>query len=159
MEAQVIYLTSEGLVKLQGELKNLKDVKRIEIAEKLKEAISFWDLSENAEYEEARNEQAQVEKKILDLEEQLKHVEIITEESHKAWRVWMGAEVEISLVWEKEKETYLIVWTTEADILATPPKISNDSPIGKALMGKKKWQKVKVKAPAGTLEYEINSLK
>ena len=159
MEAQVIYLTSEGLVKLQDELKNLKEVKRIEIAEKLKEAISFWDLSENAEYEEARNEQAQVEKKILDLEEQLKHVEIITEESHTAGTVWMWAEVEISLVWEKDKETYMIVGTTEADILATPPKISNDSPIGVALMGKKKGQKVKVKAPAGTLEYEIINLK
>lgn len=159
MEAQVIYLTQEGLLKLQEELKNLKEVKRIEIAEKLKEAISFWDLSENAEYEEARNEQAQVEKKILDLEEQLKHVEIITEESHTAGTVGMGAEVEVKLVWEKEKQTYLIVWTTEADILATPPKISNDSPIGIALMWKKKSQKVKVKAPAGTLEYEILAIK
>lgn len=159
MEAQVIYLTQEGLIKLQEELKNLKEVKRIEIAEKLKEAISFWDLSENAEYEEARNEQAQVEKTILDLEEQLKHAEIITEDSHSDWTVWMWAEVEIKIVWEKEKEVYMIVWTTEADILANPPKISNDSPIWKALMGKKKAQKVKVKAPAGTLEYEITNIK
>ena len=159
MEAQVIYLTSEGLVKLQEELKNLKEVKRIDIAEKLKEAISFWDLSENAEYEEARNEQAQVEKKIQDLEEQLKHAEVITENLNTDWTVWMWTEVEIKIVWEKEKELYMIVWTTEADILANPPKISNDSPIGKALMGKKKAQKVKVKAPAWTLEYEITNIK
>jgi len=159
MEAQAIYLTQEGLVKLQDELKNLKEVKRIEIAEKLKEAISFWDLSENAEYEEARNEQAQVEKKIIDLEEQLKNVEIITEDSHAGDTVWMGAEVEMRMVDSKEKEVYIIVWTTEADILATPPKISNDSPIGKGLMGKKKWQKVKLKVPAGNVEYEILTVK
>ncbi len=159
MAPQVIYVTSEGLVKLQDELKHLKEVKRIEIAEKLKEAISFWDLSENAEYEEARNEQAQVEKKILDLEEQLKHVEIITEESHSWGAVWMWAEVEIKLVDGKDKEVYVIVWTTEADILANPPRISNDSPIGKGLMGKKKGQKIKVRAPSGEVQYEITNVK
>jgi len=159
MAQQVIYLTQEWLLKLKEELKDLKDVKRIEIAEKLKEAISFWDLSENAEYEEARNEQAQVEKKIIDLEEQLKHAEIITEDSHSGDTVWMWAEVEIKLVDGKEKEVYIIVWTTEADILATPPRISNDSPIGKWLMWKKKWQKVKVKVPAWNSEYEIMNVK
>ena len=159
MAQQVIYLTSEGLVKLQEELKNLKEVQRIEIAEKFKEAISFWDLSENAEYEEARNEQAQVEKKIVDLEEQLKNVEIITEDSHSGDRVWMWAEIEIKKTDSKEKEVYVIVWTTEADILAVPPKISNDSPIGKWFMGKKKWQKVKIKIPAWEVEYEIINVK
>lgn len=159
MAQQVIYVTAEGLVKLQDELKNLKEVQRIEIAEKLKEAISFWDLSENAEYEEARNEQAQVEKKIVDLEEQLKNIEIITDESHSWDNVWMWAEVQIQKTDSKDKETYIIVWTTEADILAEPPKISNDSPIGKWLMGKKKGQKVKIKVPAGDTEYEILSVK
>lgn len=159
MAPQVIYLTKEWLVKLQEELKNLKEVRRIEIAEKLKEAISFWDLSENSEYEEARNEQAQVEKKIVDIEDQLKKVEIITEDSHSWDVVWMGAEVEIKKIGAKEKELYIIVGTTEADILAEPPKISNDSPIGKSLMGKKKGQKVKLRVPAGDVEYEILSVK
>ena len=77
MSEQVIYLTQQGLEKLQEELRSLKDEKRIEIAEKLKEAISFWDLSENSEYEDARNEQAQVELRITELEDQLKRVEII----------------------------------------------------------------------------------
>lgn len=159
MAQQVIYLTQEWLLKLQEELKYLKETKRVEIAEELKEAISFWDLSENAEYEEARNEQAQVEKKIVDIEEQLKHVEIITEDSHTGDTVWMWAEVEIKLLNGKNKEIYIIVWTTEADILANPPKISNDSPIGKWLMGKKKWQKVRLKVPAGSVEYEILNVK
>ena len=80
MSEQIIYLTSEGLEKLKEELRSLKEEKRIEIAEKLKEAISFGDLSENSEYEDARNEQAQVELRITELEDQLKRVEIIKEE-------------------------------------------------------------------------------
>ena len=80
MSDQIIYLTQEGLEKLQEEFRYLKEEKRIEIAEKLKEAISFWDLSENSEYEDARNEQAQVELRITEVEDQLKHVEIIQEE-------------------------------------------------------------------------------
>ena len=159
MAKEIIYLTQEGLVKLQAELVDLKDIKRIEIAEKLKEAISFWDLSENSEYEEARNEQAQVEKKIVDLEDHLKRVEIITEDSHSWDSIGMGSDVVIQKVWSKEKESYKIVGTTEADILAELPKISNDSPIGNAMMWKKKWQKVKLKAPAWDLEYQIISVK
>jgi transcription elongation factor GreA len=80
MSDQIIYLTQEGLEKLQEELRYLRDDKRVEIAEKLKEAISFGDLSENSEYEDARNEQAQVEQRITEVEDQLKHVEIIKED-------------------------------------------------------------------------------
>ena len=159
MAKEIIYLTQEGFVKLQAELVELKDVKRIDIAEKLKEAISFWDLSENSEYEEARNEQAQVEKKILDLEDQLKRAEIITEDSHSWDSIGMGSVVVIQKAWSSEKETYKIVGTTEANILAELAMISNDSPIGKAMMWKKKWQKVKLKAPAWDLEYEVISVK
>ena len=159
MAEQVIYLTQQGLKKLQDELVHLKEVKRIEIAEKLKEAISFWDLSENSEYEEARSEQAQVEKKIIDLEEQLKHVEIITEESHAGDRIGMGSEIVIEKLGTKEKETYLIVGTTEADILVEPPRISNESPIWNALMGAKKWETINVRVPAWDVAYKIVSFK
>lgn len=104
MAKEIIYLTQEGFIKLQAELVDLKDVKRIDIAEKLKEAISFWDLSENSEYEEARNEQAQVEKKIVDLEDQLKRVEIITEDSHSWDSIGMGSDVVIQKYDRKRKK-------------------------------------------------------
>ena len=154
--ADVIYLTQEWLDKVKKELKNLKEVKRVEIAEKLKEAISFWDLSENAEYEEARNEQAQVEVRISDLEDQLKRVEIIKEGKDAGNKVSMGSLVTILDVAEKEELSYKIVGSTESDILNEEEKrISNESPVGSALLGKKKWETVKVKAPAGTFEFKI----
>ena len=159
MSENVIYLTREWLVKLQDELDYLKNTKRIEIAEKLKEAISFWDLSENSEYEDARSEQAQVEQRIIDLEEQLKNVEIIEESSKKENKIKIWAEVTICEVWKDEKETYKIVGTTEADILWKLQKISNDSPVWKALIWKKKWEIVKVKALSWTFEYKILEIK
>ena len=154
---KVIYVTQEWLEQLQNELKYLKEVKRKEIADKLKEAISFWDLSENSEYEEARNEQAAVEKRIADLESQLKNVEIIKEadEKKKTDRVTIGSIVTIENIETKQKEQYKIVGTMEADILAEPPKISNESIIWKSLLGKKKNDIVKVKAQGGTFEYKI----
>jgi len=156
--AQTIYLTQEGLDNLKLELETLKTVKRVEIAEKLKEAISFWDLSENSEYEDARNEQAQVELRITELEEELKYVEIIKEDNDHD-KVNMGALVTIQNIWDKEIETYKIVWSTEADILAKTPMISNDSIIGKALLGKKIGDKIKVKTHSGSFEYEILEIK
>ncbi|MDD3646748.1 MAG: transcription elongation factor GreA [Candidatus Gracilibacteria bacterium] len=158
--ADIIYVTAEGLAKLQEELKNLKEVKRIEIAEKLKEAISFGDLSENSEYEDARNEQAAVEKRIADLEEQLKNVEIIKEDAKDSAKdkVTMGSIVTVEQIDTKEKGSYKIVGSTESDILTELPRISNESPIGKALLGKKKGDTVKVNAGAGTFEYKIVKL-
>ncbi len=153
--ANVIYLTKEWLLKLEQELKNLKEVKRVEIAAKLKEAISFWDLSENSEYEEARNEQAQVEVRISELEEQLKNVEIIKEEKSSWNKVNMGSSVTIQNIETKEKSTYKIVWSTESDILADEPKISNDSPVWNGLLLKSKWDTVKIKAPSWSFEYKI----
>ncbi|PZM83906.1 transcription elongation factor GreA [Candidatus Gracilibacteria bacterium] len=154
-----IYLTKEGLEKLQQELETLKTVKRVEIAEKLKEAISFGDLSENSEYEDARNEQAQVELRISDLEEQLKNVEIIEESADKGERVNIGSIVKIENIETKEKETLKIVGSTEADIFAEPKMISNESPIGSALLGKKEGTKFKVKAMGGNYDYKIISIK
>ena len=157
--ANIIYLTKDGLQKLQEELTNLKNVKRVEIAEKLKEAISFGDLSENSEYEDARSEQAQVELRITEVEEQLKHVEIIQESKNTGDKVTMWAVVEIESLTEKDVITYKIVGSTESDILAETPMISNESPVGKALLGKKKWESVVVTAKAGTFEYKILSIK
>lgn len=159
MNENLIYVTAEWLAKLQEELNDLKGIKRIEIAEKLKEAISFWDLSENSEYEDARNEQAQVEKRILDLEEQLKKVSLIDESSKDEHKVKIWAVITILELDKNESETFKIVWTTEADILATVPKISNESPIGKALIWKKKWDKIKVKTPGWIFEYKIGEIK
>lgn len=155
--SKTIYLTQEGLEKLQNELVHLKDVTRVEIAEKLKEAISFWDLSENAEYEEARNEQAQVELRISNLEEQLKNVEIIKEDANHD-KVTMGSIVTILNTDTKEEVAYKIVGSTEADILAETPMISNESPVGKAILGKKTGDNVKVKALSGAFEYKITKI-
>jgi transcription elongation factor GreA len=159
--SEIIYLTHEWLEKLQAELHYLKNEKRMEIAEKLKEAISFWDLSENAEYAEARDEQAAVESRILELEEQLKNVEIIEDSKKKENKlsIWM----KVVIVWvngnDSKEEEYMIVGSKEADILAKPAKISNDSEVGKALIWKKKWDIVKVKSQAGINEYKIVDIK
>ena len=155
--SKTIYLTKEGLAKLQAELINLKEVTRVEIAEKLKEAISFWDLSENAEYEEARNEQAQVELRISDLEAQLKDYEIIKEDVHND-KVTMGSVITLTNNETKEKTSYKIVGSTEADILAETPRISNESPVWKAILWKKAGDNVKVKALSGTFEYKITAI-
>ncbi len=156
----IIYVTLEWLKNLEDELKYLKDAKRLEIAEKLKEAISFWDLSENSEYEEARNEQAQVEVKIAEIEEQLKNVKIIKEsEWTEENRIVIWKEVKILNLDTKEEWIYKIVWKTESTILADVPKISNDSPIGKALLGKNVWDTIKVKSYAWLTEYKVVSIK
>jgi len=157
MSDQVIYLTQQWLEKLQEEFRYLKEEKRVEIAEKLKEAISFWDLSENSEYEDARNEQSQVELRITELEDQLKRVEIIKETKKSgAKKVNMGMTVTISEKDSKEKEVYKIVGTTEANILSEVPKISNESPVWKAILWKQKWENFSLKNGAGqSVEYTI----
>lgn len=157
--SNAILVTQEWLLKLQEELNHLKTVTRVEIAAKLKEAISFWDLSENSEYEDARNEQAQVELRISDLEDQLKRVEIIKEAVDKTEKINMGSIVEIENIETKEKDTFKIVGSTESDILAELPAISNDSPVWKALLWKKKWNLVKIKAKSWEFEYKILSIK
>ena len=160
MSEESILLTQDGYQKLVDELDHLKNFRRLEIAEKLKEAISFWDLSENAEYEEARNDQAQVEMRIIEIDEQLKHVQIIKEDKNKKEdKVMMGTTVTVLNIEDDEKQTYKIVGSTESSILAEIPRISNDSLIGKALLWKRKGDIVKVKAPAGQAEYKIVDLK
>lgn len=157
-----VYLTKEWLQKLQEELSFLQNTKRVEIAEKLKEAISFWDLSENSEYEDARNEQAQVELRIAEITEQLKNYELIDKDSEKVKNkntVNIWSIVEVKNIDEKEIETYKIVGSTEADILSKLPTISNESPVWSSLLGKKQWDIVSVKAPSWTYKFEIISIK
>jgi len=143
-------ITAPGLQKLKDELKHLKDVRLKEIANRLKEAREFGDLSENAEYEEAKNEQAFTSGRIQELEQMIKNSKIITECEHGD-TVSVGCKVTVSI--GGQKETYAIVGSAESD----PIKgfISSDSPIGKALVGCKKGDVVKVSAPAGQIDYKV----
>lgn len=154
---KVTLITKEGLEKLKEELNFLKEVKRKEVAERLKEAISYGDLSENAEYEEAKNEQAFVEGRIFELEEKVKYAKIIEEKAKKGsdYIVQLGSTVVIQNLKSstKAEEEYTIVGSTEAD--PVNHKISNVSPVGKALLDREQGEIVKVAAPAGIIEYKI----
>jgi transcription elongation factor GreA len=156
-DGEDMLITKEGLKKLKEELDFLKTTKRQEIAQRLKEAISYGDLSENAEYEEAKNDQAFIEGRILELEKQVKNAKIISE-AHIAKS--KGSTIDIgSIVTVRNKtdgddpETYTIVGSMEADPIEH--KISNESPIGRALLGHSKGDTVEVAAPAGKFKYEI----
>ena len=150
-------VTKEGLKKLKEELDHLKTVRRTELAQRLKEAISYGDLSENSEYEEAKNEQAFVEGRVLELEQKIKNAKIITEkklDDRRGKDIDIGTTVTVRNRSENEDpETYIIVGSTEADPLEH--KISNESPIGRALLGRKKGDIVEVPTPAGKFKYEV----
>ncbi len=154
-------LTQEGLEKLKKELNEYKTVKRTENEERLKEAISHGDLSENAEYISAKEEQARIEGKILELEQLIDSAEIIHNTKKKKTTVTLGATVTIEdLKPENEKErisTYTIVGTTETDPFNG--KISNESPIGKAVMDKKPGTIVTAKTPSGNRQFKILKIK
>ncbi len=146
-------LTYEGLKKLEEELEYLKTEKRREVAERIKVALGFGDLSENSEYDEAKNEQAQVEMRIIDLENKLRNVKVIDEDEIDTKTVQIGNTVQVLDMEYDEKVDYTIVGSTEVDLANN--KISNESPIGKALLGKKKNEVVEVEAPAGVLSFKI----
>jgi len=154
-EEEEILITKEGLKKLKEEYEELKTVKRQEIAERLKEAISYGDLSENAEYEEAKNEQAFIEGRILELEKKIKNARIITEKHDGRSRlVEIGSQVTVAEKGSRDDpETYMIVGSTEANPI--DHKISNESPIGKALLGRMRGDVVEVQAPGGKYKYEV----
>lgn len=159
---KAVYLTAEGLRKLKEELQHLTEVRRPEIAAKLKRALEFGDLSENAEYQEAREDQAMTEARIAELEEQIRNVEMIDEAGSTDFgageTVQMGSKVTVMNTQDGEKteETYVIVGSTEANPLEG--RISNESPLGNALLDHKVGEKVKFKAPAGMQEYKITAL-
>jgi transcription elongation factor GreA len=153
-----VLVTKAGLAKLKDELVEYKDVRRKEVAARLKEAIAYGDLSENAEYEEAKNEQAFVEGRIVELEQMVKNAKIITDDKSGQQTVQIGTTVTVKNITEDdEPEAYTIVGSTEADPIAS--KISNESPIGSAILGKAKGDVVKVKVPAGIFEYKILKIK
>jgi transcription elongation factor GreA len=152
---ETVLVTKAGLKKLQEELDDLKNVKRKEVAKRLKEAISYGDLSENSEYEEAKNEQAFIEGRIIDLESKIKNAKVIKGQHTQS--VQIGSVVSLKKSGSKEQEEYTIVGTTEADPFEF--KISNDSPIGAAIMEKVVGDKVQAETPSGLVKYEIVGLK
>ena len=151
-----ILLTEEGYKKMEAELEKLKTEERAEIAERIKVALGFGDLSENSEYDEAKNAQAENEDKIAELEAKLRFAKIIDDSEIDTKKVQVGNTVKVLDMEFDEEVEYTIVGTTEADI--TQNKISNESPIGSALLGAKKNQVVEVQVPAGVSKYKILSI-
>lgn len=151
--AKTIKITDEGLKKLQEELENLKTVGRADIAEKIKVARGYGDLSENSEYDEAKNEQAKLEARIVEIEAMLKNVEIIEDIKGKAKTVVIGVKVKVIDEEFGEEEEYRVVGSTEAN--SREGKISDESPMGKALLGKKIGDEVTVEAPGGEFKVKI----
>lgn len=150
-------LTSAGLKKLEDELDNLRSVKRQEVAERIKVAISYGDISENSEYDDAKNEQAFVEGRIIELEKMIRTAKIIDHTAISKDIVALGSTVIVEDLELKEKETYVLVGTTEAD--PSENRISNESPLGAAILGQKVGTKVNVVTPTGTLVYKILKIK
>lgn len=148
-------LTRAGLNKLESELHNLKVNKRQEIAEKIKEAREQGDLSENAEYDAAKEEQAEVEERILKVEQMLRNAKIISENEITADRVNVGLKVTVKNVDSGEVNKFIIVGSTESDPFAEPAKISNESEVGKSLLEKQVGDKVEILVPDGMVHYEI----
>ena len=153
MAIKQVKLTREGLAKYQEELEDLKNVKRKEISEKIKVARSFGDLSENSEYDEAKNEQAKIEARIADLEVMLKNVEIISEEEMSGDKIHVGSTVKVLDVEFKEEAVYKLVGSAEAD--PRHGKISDDAPIGKALLGHVAGDTIDVETPGGIVQIKI----
>jgi len=154
--AEELMVTKEGLKALHEELEFLQTVRRKQVAERLKEAVSYGDLSENSEYEEAKNEQAFVEGRILDIEGKIKLAKVVDEKQHSKKVVEIGGKVKIRNVRKDESLDITIVGATEADPFNG--RISNESPVGLALLGAKVGDTVTVEMPAGKAEYEILKL-
>lgn len=154
MAAKQFKMTAAGKAELEKELDNLKTEGRIDIAEKLKVARSYGDLSENSEYDEAKSEQAKIEARISELEYQLDHAVII--DTVDTDTVSMGSKVTVLRLKDNVEATYEIVGFAQSD--ASAGKISDESPVGKALVGAKKGETVIVEAPIGNLEFMIKSI-
>lgn len=146
-------LTPEGLKKIQDEIDYLSTIKREEVAERIREARDFGDISENSEYDDAKNEQAMIEHRISLLQEKLRRARVIKVSEISTEKVSLGATVTLRDLDENEDFTYTLVGSAEAD--PTRHKLSNESPVGQAILGKKVGDVVTVPAPAGVLRYEI----
>jgi len=157
MTEKEIILTPEGLSNLEQELEILKSVKRREVAERIKQAIDFGDISENSEYEDAKNEQAFIEGRIITLEKMLRNVRVIENTGNDNNVVHLGAKITLQDMENGEKLEYTLVGSAEADPMKN--KISNESPVGKAIIDRKKGAIVKVDVPAGVIRYKILDIK
>lgn len=153
MDNKQVKLTEDGLKQLEEELEYLKTKKRKEVSEKIKVALGFGDLSENSEYDEAKNEQAQVEARIVSVENMLKNAIVIDESERDTSKVELGATVTIHDIEFDEDITYKIVGSTEAD--PDEGRLSDESPLGKSLMGKAEGEMIDVDAPDGVIQYKI----
>lgn len=151
--AKEIILTDDGLKKLEEELESLKTVKRKEVSEKIKVALSFGDLSENSEYDEAKNEQAMVEARIAQIEAMLKNVRVLDEEELSTDHINVGSKVKLHDEEFDEEIEYQIVGSTEAD--PSQGKISDESPVGKGLLHHKVGEIVEIEVPSGVITFKI----
>lgn len=152
MNKQTI-ITDEGLKRLEKELEELKTVKRKEIAERIKNALTYGDLNENSEYDEAKNEQAIIERRINEIENQLKNVKVLDESELNTEIVHIGSRVRVKNLDTGEEETYHMVGSTEANPLMG--RISNESPVGREMLTRTKGDVFEVEVPDGIIKYEI----
>jgi transcription elongation factor GreA len=152
-----VILTPEGFKKLQREIDLLRGEKRREVAERIRVAREFGDIAENAEYDDAKNEQAMLEHKIAQLEERLLSARVITKKEISKDAVSIGSHVKLRDMQRRQTFEYRIVGSAEAN--PAENKLSNESPVGKAIMGKKKGEVVEVAAPSGSLKFKIMEIK
>ena len=153
MAQEEVILTAEGLKRLENELEELKFVKRHEVAERIKQAIEFGDISENSEYDDAKNEQAFIEGRIATLEKKLRNAKLIDDLSGDPEVVILGSKVKLKDLEFGDEMECIIVGSMEAN--PSENKISNESPVGKAIIGHKKGETVEVDVPVGKLQYQI----
>lgn len=153
MSDKEVLLTPDGLSKLEKELDHLKTVKRREVAARIKQALEFGDISENSEYDDAKNEQAFIEGRIAALEKTLRRARVVSMDEADAGVVVLGSRVRVRDLELGEEMEYRVVGSAEAD--PTENRISNESPVGKALMGQRAGTVVTVKVPDGTIQLEI----
>ncbi|MGN0659807.1 MAG: transcription elongation factor GreA [Emergencia sp.] len=156
--SEEILLTQEGYDKLEAERDELVSVRRKEVSERLKEAISYGDLSENAEYDAAKNEQAELEERIHKLETMMRNAKIINEDEVSGDHVNVGLTVTVRDTDNDEELQFVIVGSTEADPFAVPARISNESLVGKGLLGKALGEVAEIVVPDGTLHYRIEEI-
>lgn len=148
-----VFFTPEGLKKIEEEIEFMKTVRRKEVAERIKVALGYGDLSENSEYDEAKNEQAQVEERIAKLENMVRNAHVVEEDELDKDVVNIGSTVKVRILPDDEEESFGIVGSAEADPLRG--KISNESPVGSALLGCKVGDVAEVEVPDGIVRYEI----
>lgn len=153
MAEKEVMLTRAGLERLEDELDNLRTVKRKEVAERIKQAIGFGDISENSEYEDAKNEQAFIEGRIITIEKMLRNAKVIEDDEREAGIVSIGSTVTLKDIEFDEVIEYKIVGSAEADPMQN--LISNESPVGRSLLGQKIGSVVEADAPAGKIQFEV----